>query len=110
MNLSQLTLFLPLFSVHNSLTFSKTILQCLSNALTLAIILWLFLNDIITGVLEIIDSFMRDISPCLNSNSSNCSNSSLVNSDFGRSNNCLYTDLSNNIYPFPPFFFRSVRC
>ena len=81
-------------------------LQCLSNALTLAIILWLFLNDIITGVLEIMDSFMRDIGPCLNSNSSNCSSSSLVNSDFGRSNNCLYTDFGSVVHPFTFFFLQ----
>lgn len=88
MNLSLLIVSFEFFSVHNSLTFSKTILQCLSNAFTLAIILWLFLKDIIIGVLECNASLIKDIGPCLNSNSSNCFNSSLFNSALGRSINC----------------------
>lgn len=47
------TLPLPFLtlSVHNSFTFSNTILQWRSNAFTLATILWLFRHDITTGVL-----------------------------------------------------------
>ena len=93
MKRSRFITLLPFFSVHSSFTFSNTILQCLSNAFTLAIILWLFLSDIITGVLDSIASLIRDIGPCLNSNSSSCSSSSLFSSDFGRSRICSLREL-----------------
>ena len=86
-------IFFPLLfltvSVHNSFTFSNTKLQCLSNALTFAISLWLLRHDMTIGVWLFTAVCINDIGPWANSNSSNFCSSSSVNSDLGRSMNSL---------------------
>ncbi len=98
-------------SVQSSLTFSSTILQCLSKAFTLPKSFLLFRQFIRTWVLFLTDCIRTDRGPVLNSSSSLFANSSGVISDFG-----LFKSLpkreqwSNNwyklnFYPIWPFFF-----
>lgn len=79
--------FLPLpafgVSVHISFTFSSTMLQCLSNALTLPSSFLLFLQLISTCVLFLTDCVRTDNGPVLNSSSSRLANSSGVSSLLG---------------------------
>jgi len=70
-------------SVHISFTFSSTMLQCLSNALTRPNNFLLFRQLIKTCVLFRTDSVRIDSGPVLNSSSSNLESSSGVISDFG---------------------------
>lgn len=70
-------------SVHISLTFSKTMLQCRSNALTLASNFRLFRQLIRTWVLFLTDAVRMDKGPVVNSSSSLFANSSGVISLFG---------------------------
>lgn len=81
------TFFLPFpvrgSSVHISFTFSKTILQCLSNALTRPRSFLLFLQFINTCVLFLTDCVRTERGPVLNSSSSLFASSSGVISDFG---------------------------
>lgn len=99
-NLSLLTLlpFFPLaflvVSVHNSLTFSKTILQCRSNAFTRATNLWLFRREMITGALVSTAFLRRDIGPLAISYSSSFCNCSSSSSDFGISTSSLVSSWS----------------
>lgn len=89
-NLSLLTglaFFFPFpgfgISVHISLTFSNTMLQCRSKALTLPSNFLLFLQLISTWVLLRTDIVKTDNGPVLNSSSSLACNSSADISDFG---------------------------
>ncbi|CDK26600.1 unnamed protein product [Kuraishia capsulata CBS 1993] len=68
-------------SLQNSFTPSNTMLQCLSNALTFAINLWLFLRLIRTVDLFFTAVVRIDIGPLLNSYSSSCSSSVCESSD-----------------------------
>ena len=70
-------------SVHISLTFSRTMLQCLSKALTRPKSFLLFLQLMRTWVLFLTDWVRTDRGPVLNSSSSRLSSSSGVISDFG---------------------------
>jgi len=70
-------------SVHISFTFSSTILQCRSNALTRPNNFLLFRQLIRTCVLLRTDSVRMDSGPVLNSSSSSRESSSGVISDFG---------------------------
>lgn len=79
MNLSLFTgldFFFPLpargCSVHISLTFSKTMLQCLSNALTLPSSFLLFLQLMRTWVLCLTESVRMDRGPVAKLSSSSC--------------------------------------
>ena len=58
------------FSVHISLTFSKTMLQCLSNAFTLASSFRLFRHEINTCVFDRTAVCRMDNGPAVNSCSS----------------------------------------
>merc|ERR1712001_3201 len=75
----------PVFgnSVHISFTFSKTILQCRSNAFTRPSSFLLFRQLIRTCVLFRTDSVRIERGPVLNSSSSSRESSSGVISDFG---------------------------
>merc|ERR1712038_1123082 len=75
----------PVFgsSVHISFTFSRTILQCRSKALTRPNNFLLFLQFMRTCVLLRTDSVRIDNGPVLNSSSSSRDSSSGVISDFG---------------------------
>jgi len=75
----------PVFgnSVHISFTFSKTILQCRSNAFTRPSSFLLFRQLIRTCVLFRTDSVKIERGPVLNSSSSSRESSSGVISDFG---------------------------
>ena len=70
-------------SVHISFTFSSTILQCLSNALTRPKSFLLLRQLIRTWVLFLTDCVRTDSGPVLNSSSSRLANSSGVISDLG---------------------------
>lgn len=70
-------------SVHISLTFSRTMLQCLSNAFTLASSFLLFRQLIRTWVLFFTDCVKTDKGPVLNSSCSLWASSSGVISLFG---------------------------
>lgn len=70
-------------SVHISLTFSRTMLQCLSNAFTRPNNFLLFRQLMSTCVLFFTDCVKTDNGPVLNSSSSCLASSSGVNSDFG---------------------------
>lgn len=70
-------------SVHISLTFSRTMLQCLSNAFTLASSFLLFRQLIRTWVLFFTDCVKTDRGPVLNSSCSLWASSSGVISLFG---------------------------
>merc|ERR1712241_1357328 len=90
MNLSLFTglaFFLPFpvfgSSVHISLTPSRTMLQCLSNAFTLPRSFLLFLQLISTWVFPLTDSVRTERGPVLNSCCSLASSSSGVISDLG---------------------------
>jgi len=75
----------PVFGIsyHISFTFSSTMLQCLSNALTRPNNFLLLRQLIRTCVLFFTDVIRTDNGPVLNSSSSLCFNSSNVNSDLG---------------------------
>lgn len=85
--LTGFTFFFPLpvrgSSVHISLTFSNTILQWRSKALTRPRSFLLFRQLISTWVLFLTDCVRTDKGPVLNSSSSWRASSSGVNSDFG---------------------------
>lgn len=68
---------------HTSLTFSRTILQWRSNALTRASILWLLRQLMRIWLLFLTDCWRTDNGPVLNSTSSNLRSSSSVISDLG---------------------------
>ena len=91
--------FLPFpvlgISYHISLTFSKTILQCLSNAFTRPNNFLLFRQLINTCVLFFTDVINTDNGPVLNSSSSRCFNSSNVSSDLGLFSNLKENDAKN---------------
>jgi len=75
----------PVFGIsyHISLTFSNTMLQCLSKALTRPKSFLLFRQLMRTWVLFLTDDISTDKGPVLNSSSSLCLSSSNVNSLFG---------------------------
>jgi len=85
--LTGLDFFLPFpdrgTSVHISLTFSRTMLQCRSNALTLPRSFLLFRQLMSTCVLFFTDCVNTDSGPVLNSSSSRLASSSGVISDLG---------------------------
>lgn len=95
--LTGLAFFLPLpllgTSVHISLTFSKTILQCRSKALTRPSNLRLFRQLIRTWVLFLTDWVNTDSGPVLNSSSSSFCNSSCDISLFGFWSNAILNSL-----------------
>lgn len=94
LRMALLTFFFPLpvlgNSVHISLTFSRTILQCLSKAFTLPSNFLLFLQLISTWVLFLTDCVRTDNGPVLNSSSSLLASSSGVISDFGLASEDLH--------------------
>lgn len=98
MNLSLFTglPFLPVanlgVSVHISLTFSNTILQCLSKALTLASNFLLLRQDIRTCVWERTAVWRIDRGPEVNSYSSTWDTSYSVSSDRGLERSSLETN------------------
>lgn len=103
-------------SVHISFTFSKTILQCLSKALTLASNFLLFLQLIRTWVLFLTDWVKTDSGPVLNSSCSRWDSSSGVISLFGFANRALdkykykgcHKSSDKNYFMCNSFFFLTI--